>query len=147
VCGPGGIPLVVDRSVVARKTRRILDATRWIRSILPESASALAADRLVRESVALSLFLAIQEAIDLAAHQLADEGLAIPDRYRDLFTALADHGTLEPSLAGEMASAAGLRNLIAHRYGDLDWERLHQAAERGVDHLEHFADSMAALSA
>jgi hypothetical protein len=60
--------------------------------VLPPSREAFEADRTAREVVVLNLFVAIQACLDLAAHWLADEGWDVPQRYGEIFLALADHG-------------------------------------------------------
>jgi uncharacterized protein YutE (UPF0331/DUF86 family) len=55
-----------------------------------------------------------------------------------VFRALADHGVVEPALAARLASAAGLRNLVAHQYGVLNWDRIHEMASSSLDDLLSF---------
>src|SRR5207245_2881074 len=81
-------------------------------------------DRTAREVVALNLFVALQEAVALASHWLADAGWDVPTAYRDLFSSLAAHGVLSQDLARRLSAATGLRNLLAHQYGVLDWKRI-----------------------
>lgn len=91
----------------------------------------------------LNLFVALQHCLSLAAHWLADEGRKVPAGYRDLFLSLADTGTLEAGLASRLAGAAGLRNLIAHRYGVIDWTRIHAIASHDLDDLLAFCAQLA----
>jgi uncharacterized protein YutE (UPF0331/DUF86 family) len=37
------------------------------------------------------------------------------------------------ALAARLAAASGLRNRVAHRYGVLDWERIHEIASTRLD--------------
>ena len=60
--------------------------------------------------------------------------------------ALAEPGVLEHDLAARMAAAAGLRNLIAHRYGALDWTRIHDVASHHVQDLLRFCDVAAGVA-
>jgi uncharacterized protein YutE (UPF0331/DUF86 family) len=46
-------------------------------------------------------------------------------------------------LAARLASASGLRNLIAHQYGVLDWARIHQIALTALDDLLAFCEALA----
>jgi len=126
---------VVDEVVRAAKIAAILDAVQRIREMLPETAKQLDADRSAREIVILNLYVAIQAAIDLALHWLADEGWTVPESYGKAFLVLAEHGVIERDLAKKLFDAAGLRNLIAHRYGEIDVERLHASASADLDDL------------
>lgn len=134
---------MVDRTLLASKIASIQDAVTRIREVLPVEVSDFAADRTAREVVALNLMVAIQDTIDLASHWIADEGWAVPQSYRDVFQSLADHGVISTELAATLAAAAGLRNLVAHRYGDLDWARIHAAAQHDLAALEALCSAMA----
>jgi uncharacterized protein YutE (UPF0331/DUF86 family) len=134
---------MVDRVVFASKLAAIRDAVARIREVLPETPSKLAADRTAREVVTLNLFLALQEAISLATHWLADEGWEVPQSYGDVFTALAKRDVIPVDLAARLRSAVGVRNLIAHRYAALDVERLHSFAASDLDDLTRFCATLA----
>lgn len=113
--------------------------------MLPPSPEAFQADRTAREVVVLNLFVAIQTCLDLAAHWLADEGWDVPQRYGEIFLTLADHGVIARPLALRLVGAAGLRNLVAHQYGTMDWQRLHATASSpALDDLEAFCAALAA---
>ncbi|MEO6596810.1 MAG: HepT-like ribonuclease domain-containing protein, partial [Planctomycetota bacterium] len=62
--------------------------------------------------------------------------------YREALLAMGDRGVLPQELAARLAAAAGLRNLIAHRYGVLDWQRIHVIATTQLDDLLHFCDAI-----
>ncbi len=133
---------MIDRPVVARGIAAVLDAATRIREMLPAEPEDLAADRTSREVVVLNLFVAIQECVSLATHWLADEGRRVPATYAEVFRALAEHHVIDPGLASRMAAAAGLRNLIAHRYGDLDWERVHDIGAHHLSDLLEFCEAL-----
>ena len=56
---------------------------------------------------------------------------------------LAERNVLDHDLAARMAEAAGLRNLIAHRYGALDWTRIYDIASHHIEDLLRFCDVLA----
>lgn len=134
---------MVDKTILASKIAAVRDAVARIRSILPEDATVFVADRTTREVVILNLFVALQECVSLAAHWLADDGLDVPQRYAELFRRLGDRGVIAPDLAGRLAAASGLRNLVAHQYGVLDWTRIHGLATERLDDLLAFCDQLA----
>jgi uncharacterized protein YutE (UPF0331/DUF86 family) len=135
---------VVDRALLARQLATVRDAVARIRVMLPSSREAFEADRTAREVVVLNLFVAIQACLDLAAHWLADEGWDVPQRYGEIFLALADHGVIARPLALRLVGAAGLRNLVAHQYGALEWARVYATASSSdLDDLEAFCAALA----
>lgn len=134
---------MVDESVLARKIAAVHDAVARIHEVLPPTVEAFLADRGARESVVLNLFVALQECLAIAVHWLADEGRRVPDTHREVLAALVDEGVVDPELGQRLAAAAGLRNLVAHQYGVLDWTRIHAIASSELGDLEAFCAEVA----
>ncbi len=134
---------MIDRAILAGRIAAVRDAVERIREVLPTRPEELAADRTTREIVVLNLFVALQESLSVATHWLADEGQEVPASYGGVFKALAEHSVLDADLASRMSSAAGLRNLIAHRYAALDLARVHEIASHDVEDLLEFCDAIA----
>jgi uncharacterized protein YutE (UPF0331/DUF86 family) len=134
---------MVDRAVVAEKIASVRDAVARIRSVLPPSPEAFAADRTAREVVILNLFAALQDCLSLAVHWLSDAGLDVPQSYAEVFLRLGERGVVARDLAGRLAAASGLRNLVAHRYGALDWDRIHEIASTRLEDLLAFCEALA----
>jgi uncharacterized protein YutE (UPF0331/DUF86 family) len=133
--------------VQAEKARRLLavlldnlaDLRRYRASI---TRTQLTGERDVQHMVLHALYLAIQSAVDLALHAGADAGLPQVASYGDVFRRLADAGMLERSLAERLVGWAGLRNVLAHFYPVLDYDRIFVALGEITD-LETFAAVMA----
>jgi uncharacterized protein YutE (UPF0331/DUF86 family) len=115
---------MVDKTILAGRLAAIRDALDRIENVLPATLEEYRADRTTREVVILNLFTALQDSIGLATHWLADAGWDVPKSYGEVFSALGEHGVLDQDLALRLRSAAGLRNLIAHQYGVLDFDRV-----------------------
>lgn len=134
---------MVDRAVLAEKIAAVRDAVARIREVLPPSGDELAADRTRREVVVLNLFVALQECLALATHWLADAGLDVPQGYAEVFRRLGERGVIDGELATRLAAAAGLRNLVAHRYAALDWRRIHELSATRLGDLLDFCEALA----
>ncbi|MGH9320764.1 MAG: type VII toxin-antitoxin system HepT family RNase toxin [Vicinamibacteria bacterium] len=134
---------MVDKTVLANKIASVRDAVARIRAVLPPDVESFEADRTVREVVVLNLFVALQECVALAAHRLADSGAGVPAGYRELFLALAQDGVLDASLAQRLAAASGLRNLVAHQDGVLQWNRIYEIASSHLDDLLSYCEALA----
>lgn len=129
---------MVDRNVLAAKVAAVRDAVARIRAVLPADRAAFREDRTAREVVVLNLFVAVQECLSLASHWLSDAGWDVPQSYRDVFQALADHAIIDRDLAAQLGSASGLRNLVAHQYGVLESDRIYEMASHSLDGLLSF---------
>ena len=81
---------------------------------------------------------------NLFNHDLSMSSGSMPQRYGEIFLALSDHGIVPRRLALQLVAAAGLRNLVAHQYGALDWARVYRAASVDLDDLEAYCAALAA---
>lgn len=135
-----------DPFVLRMALADIRDAVARIREVLPKDLAAFQHDRASREIVVLNLFVALQQILTVANHWLADSGRKVPGAYRDALLALGELGVLTPQLAERLARASGLRNLIAHRYGAIDWERIHTFAGKDLDDFESFCAAIEQLA-
>ena len=131
---------MVDATVVANKIAAIRDAVARVRDTLPSGLETFRADRTAREVVVLNVFVALQETVSLAAHWLADSGMAVPGSYREIFLELADRQRIPLALAQRLAAAASFRNLVAHRYAALDAARVYAIASSELHDLLEFSE-------
>jgi uncharacterized protein YutE (UPF0331/DUF86 family) len=112
--GAGGAAMT-DRVLVLRRLARLIDALANARQRRPSDVATLRADALLRDALALSVLVAVQEAVDVAFHIVTDEGWGVPASYAEGFELLARHGVLEAEVARAMTGAAGLRNYATRR--------------------------------
>ena len=137
---------MVNRDLVARKIAR---ATAWMNdaeAIVSQPLDAFLGDVKSRDLATFYLFLAIQEAIDLGAHWIADAGWTPPDDTASVFDVLAGRGVIDQPLADPLRSAAGLRNRIAHGYASVDHRRLHAESQDGLRSLRQFFAAIASAA-
>lgn len=84
-----------------------------------------------------------EQPIDLALHVCVDDALGTPASPAEAFALLAGSGRIDATLAEQLAAAAGLRNLIVYRYGDLDMHAVADVIERDLDHLMRYVALLA----
>lgn len=62
--------------------------------------------------------------IDIAKVLLVGEDIEMPNSYREIVLRLADLDILDRKLGEKMAEFAALRNILAHQYLDLRWQKI-----------------------
>lgn len=134
---------MVDPDIVRRKSQQVLHHIERLRS---RSESGIAGEQLARDEdlwnvVLMDLQQAIQGCIDLAVHACIDEALGVPEGPAGAFALLARAGWIPEDLGVRLAGAAGLRNLIVHRYGDLDEGIVAKVVAHDLGDLERFLAS------
>jgi uncharacterized protein YutE (UPF0331/DUF86 family) len=137
-----GAHKVVDADKARRLIQTLLDAVsdlhRYGRSLTRDK---LAADRDSQHMVLHAMYVAVQATVDLAMHVAADRGLPQPVTYRAVFRQLADAGVIEQPLAERLEGWAGFRNVLAHFYSTVDYDRVHAALSEVAD-LEAFVNAV-----
>jgi len=132
---------MVDRDVALAKINSIQRCLRRIKEIThldPESIDHID----VQEIVILNLQRAIQGAIDLAAHIVADEGLGVPQELRENFNLLAKKGILSNEIVKQLRKMVGFRNIVMHEYETIDIEVLKSILRNNLKDIEEFYASI-----
>jgi uncharacterized protein YutE (UPF0331/DUF86 family) len=133
---------VVRLDLIREKVRRLREDADLLRRRLPADAAALAADRDALDLVSFRVYLALQEAVDISSHLIADEGWGPAPSLRDHFEILAAHAVLDASLASSLADGVRIRNLIGHAYARVDPVRLLEAARALLPLVEAFSKAV-----
>lgn len=128
---------MTDAELVGRRLALIETHCREIRTVA--RLENLRSDIRELRFVEHTLQVAIQAALDVAAHIVSDERLGEPDTNRDLFVLLENAGWIEADLSGSLQRMAGFRNVLVHGYAEVDLGIVEQAACSGLDDLEAFA--------
>lgn len=128
------------RRLLSELTGCLADLERYREHV---TAEELRKSRDTQHMVLRALYVATQAAVDLAMHLCADAGLPQPVTYQDSFRRLAEAGDVEAELADRLAAWAGFRNVLAHSYARVDYDRVHDALGELRD-LAQFAAIVAA---
>jgi uncharacterized protein YutE (UPF0331/DUF86 family) len=81
-------------------------------------------DRNVQRNVERLAENVANAAIDISKIVLAGEDVEMPNSYKDIILKLADVGIFNSQLAARIADYAALRNILAHQYLDLKWDKI-----------------------
>lgn len=129
---------MVDPELVRRRLRQIDRRVGLLRDIRERGREAFVDSVALQAQAERHLQLAIQAAIDIALHLLAEDSAETPEDYGSAFELLARRGPIDAELAARLRAAAGLRNVLVHGYLDVDparvWDHLGE-----LDDLEAFA--------
>lgn len=133
---------MVDDELV---TRRLRELDRRLGALTSLAAAhdrdGYAADLALQAQVERHLQLAIQAAIDVAAHVVAQDTSSVPEDYGETFVILSQEGILGEELAGRLTDAAGLRNVLVHGYVDVDHDVVWSSLA-DLDDLRDFASAI-----
>lgn len=133
---------MVDADLLRRKTGQVLHHCARLERRADLSAPALYGDEDLFNTVLMDLQQAIQGCIDLAIHVCVDDRLGAPAGPAEAFSLLAAAGRITPGLGERLAGAAGLRNLIVHRYAEIESARILKIIGENLVDLTAFVRAM-----
>lgn len=114
---------IIERCI--QRVHEVYDGT-------PESLK----DYTKQDSIVLNIQRAVEAAIDLAMHIVAEQKLGIPQNSRDAFEVLASNGFIDAILMKNLRAMVGFRNIAVHNYQKLDTKILQEVIERHLVDLE-----------
>jgi uncharacterized protein YutE (UPF0331/DUF86 family) len=85
-----------------------------------------------------SLQEAIEACLDIGQHIIAEKGFRRAEEYREIFEVLEEEGIIEPKLSQRLQEMAKFRNLLVHRYGELDLQRVFAVMEEDLEDIEEY---------
>ncbi len=88
------------------------------------SAEIIEADERRLRTLKYAWVVTIEGCIDAAHHVCATEGWGPPESNADAMVVLGRHGVLDHQTAAGMASAVGFRNVLVHRFAEVDDTRV-----------------------
>lgn len=109
---------MTDVELIEKKLAFIETCVRELRTL--SNPALIATDLREERFTAHTLQLAIQAALDVASHIVADDRLGEPETNRQMFDLLARAGWLTLAQTDRMHKMAGFRNVVVHGYQALD---------------------------
>ncbi len=103
---------MVDADILRRRIDALLSYLTRLEPFGAIDRRQFIANRDVHHLAERYLHLAIESALDIANHLIADADLEAPDTYRDAFAILTRHGMLDDELGKRLQAWAGMRNVL-----------------------------------
>ncbi len=85
------------------------------------------------QSAKYSLLEIIEACIDISTHIVAAKMFGRIEEYREIFHVLGQRRVLDKDLALRLEDMAGFRNLLVHRYGNIDNLRVLEIIKNDLD--------------
>ena len=128
---------MVDRDILLAKIASIRKSLDRIRKVTGGVAESLN-DQDVQDIFVLNLQRAVQAAIDLAAHLVADEKIGLPANLKENFTLLESRQIIDAPLSRRLQAIVGFRNIAVHDYQQLDLTILKSILQHRLGDLDTF---------
>ena len=134
---------MVDEEVVVEKLRLINQYTEDLTQMRGMTREEYVADMVTQRAVERTFLNLIQSCVDLAQHVRSAEGLSPSGTSKREMEALENAGIITEATREKMAEAVGFRNILAHRYGDLDHDVVYDVLHDDLTWFERFQTEVA----
>jgi uncharacterized protein YutE (UPF0331/DUF86 family) len=95
-------------------------------------------DFLEYQGVKHTLQEAVEACIDVAGHIIAEEGFGRQENYAEYFEVLNKRDIIDGSLSSKLQNMARFRNLVVHRYAEIESEELQEIIDKNLSDLLKF---------
>jgi len=99
-------------------------------------------DFTLRGAVERYLYLAVQATIDLAEALISYKDLRRPSTFSESFEILNEHNIISKSTKTNMIQMARFRNRIAHDYGDMNYNIVHDILINRITDIDIFLEEI-----
>ena len=114
-----------------------------IGSQLPEEIEEYENDSKTRSACERNFEIISEYIIDISLYLIKMKNFRVPNNDESTFQILAENEIISENLSERMIEARGMRNFIAHRYGEIDNSRVfHALKEQFKQDIEEFIDSI-----
>ncbi|MFQ5674559.1 MAG: DUF86 domain-containing protein [bacterium] len=129
---------MVKEDVVKRHLKDLEQAIAELQKLQGRSNKDLKKDVIFCWSVEHGLQIAIQNMIDIGAHILSSDLKNEWDDYTEVIDKMGRHKMLPAQFARKIRGFASIRNVIVHRYLDLNLDVIHDVLENHLDDFREF---------
>ena len=99
-------------------------------------------DRDVQRNVERLVENVANAVIDISKILLVGEDIEMPNSYKDIIIKLGLMDILEQELASKIAGYAALRNVLAHQYLDLRWDKIKKFIKEAPEIVPKFLEAV-----
>jgi len=120
----------------ARTKDKIKDIEQYLdelSDIVPETFKEYSKDKKTKAACERYAEKIIEGVVDLAFLIIKDKKLPLPEDDKEAFEILESAGIIERRLASRLKEAKGMRNVLAHQYGNVDDKLVFMAIKKEID--------------
>lgn len=113
---------LVDKNILLRKMSELETYQKQLEEFSDITTQSYKSDWKVQRIIERTLQMMIETCIDIANHIISDRGLRPPTSYGDTFNILLENDIIDSELFQVMDKMTKFRNIVVHRYEDVDAE-------------------------
>jgi len=128
----------INHDLILKRSGEIRQGVSRIQEYLQVSQDEFVLDPKLIAAVKYECLVVIESAIAICTHLASNIGSRVPENYPDCFLALRDSGIISEDLAARLVFMTRFRNLLVHRYWQIDDHRAYNVLKSDLPDLEDF---------
>jgi uncharacterized protein YutE (UPF0331/DUF86 family) len=128
---------------ILTKLRNMKKYVDFLRSFKDIPKEKLNEDYMLRSAIERNFQLALESVLDIGEIIISMRELEKPEDYKEIIEILGKHDVLPRDFAKKFAPAAGFRNILVHKYTDVDTDELYEHLRQDLKDFDFFAESIA----
>ena len=134
---------MVDGSVLVSKLEDIDRFTEELRDMSETSKDEYLSNVVVQRAVERTLMNVVQACIDIARHIRTTAELGTAETAAKEIRALSEADIISTRTGEKLEEAVGFRNLLAHRYGEIDHDLVYEVLQEDLEWFERYQREIA----
>ena len=130
--------MTFDHDIIADRLKKLEEVAGNLALLRSESRERFVGDFRLFWTAERGLQLGAESVLDLAAHILASTFDCYPETNEGMLDELLARGVLSSELRARLRGLGGLRNLVVHRYLDIDEGRVYEHIQTCPEDLRAF---------
>ncbi|MBU4321470.1 MAG: DUF86 domain-containing protein [Thermodesulfovibrionales bacterium] len=133
---------MVDKNVVLRKISELETYQKQIEEFSDITIQEYKSDWKLQRIIERTLQMMIETCVDIAHHIISDKDMRPPTSYADTFNVLLENNIIEPELYAIMDKMIKFRNIVVHRYEDVDTEIVVTIIKKHIGDFKNFEEAI-----
>jgi len=128
----------LDREIIEGKFDIVDRNLRFLKEIRTLSSDQFVESYRDIQAAKYSLLEIMEACIDIANYIISVKGFTRAEEYSEMFKVLKEEGVIGKELATKLEDMARFRNLLVHRYGEVDNRRVLEIIKHNLKDIEEF---------
>ncbi len=128
--------------IIRAKIRRIEDSVNFVKNNFPDKFKEFEGDRILHTGIYKEIEFAIQNILDICVVINSDLSLGSPETEDTILDHLEKSKTLDKKITDKIRLMKRFRNILIHRYGDIDDKKAFDSINEGFDDFEQIVNEI-----
>ena len=131
-------PRSIDWGIVKKRIDYAFKATETLNEILAKPLEEITSSTILKLAFERLVHIIVESILDVARHIVSVKGWGPAETYRDYIEILYKQGILPSELAQELYKFTTWRNILVHRYIEIDYSKLYEDSKKLADIVRKF---------